>query len=282
MKRSFIAMAAVAAVTLGGCSTKSSNAEQQEETKSGKYLVLYYSQTGTTKAVAEELQSQLGADIASIEAVDAYPEDYDATIIRWRKELNEGTKPEIKKLDVDLNGYDTIFLGFPVWGGTYALPVATFIEQNAEALKGKTVVTFATFGSGGIGSATADLKKALPGSNVVEGYGVRTVRVEKAKDEINRYLIENGFKEGEVAELPDYTEQAPVTDAEVKIFNDACSGYKFPLGTPVTFGVRDGVAGKDYKFEAQTKMPDGKEGKAIIYVTVENDSVAEFTLVERE
>jgi flavodoxin len=278
MKSSIIAMAAAAAV-FTGCSSKSSTAEKQDDNQSDKVLVLYYSQTGTTKTVAEELQKELGADIACIEAVNPYPNDYDATITRWRQELTDSILPEIKPLDVNLDEYSTIFLGFPVWGGTYALPVATFVSQNA--LKGKKVVTFATFGSGGIGSATADLKKALPEAEVVQGYGVRTARLGKAKDEISRFLIENGYVEGEVEPLPEYSEQAPVTDEEATIFNDACSGYKFPLGTPITVGKRKSPAGVDYKYTAKGQTPDGKEMIATIYVTVENGAKPEFTLVER-
>jgi flavodoxin len=277
MKSKIIACAAAAAI-LTGCSSKPSTAEQTEN-NSDKTLVLYYSQTGTTKAVAEELQRQLGADIAQIEAVDPYPADYDSTIERWRKELNDSILPEIKPLDVNLDDYSTIFLGFPVWGGTYALPVATFISQNK--LAGKKVVTFATFGSGGIGSATANLTEALPDAEVVKGYGVRTSRLSKAKDEITRFLIEGGFVDGEIDALPEYSEQAPVTEAEAKIFNDACSGYKFPLGTPVTVGKRKTPAGTDYKYSALGKTPDGKEMNATIYVTVNDGEAPEFTLVER-
>jgi flavodoxin len=270
MKRSFITLAAAATVALAGVSA---------EQKTDDILVLYYSQNGTTKTVAEELQQQLGADIATIEAVNPYPADYESTIARWSKEKAENIKPEIKPVNVDFSKYSTIFLGFPIWGGTYALPIATFVDQNA--LKGKTVVTFATFGSGGIGSATANLAKALPEANVLKGYGVRAARIEKVKDEVNRFLIENGYKKGNIEKLPEYSQQAPVTTDDTKVFNDACSGYRFPLGTPVTVSKRTTKDGIDYIYIANSTMPDGKETKATIYVTVPNGGNPEFTLVER-
>jgi flavodoxin len=274
MKTRFIAMAAAAAVAFAGYSNEVAKNERQDKT-----LVLYYSQTGTTKAVAEEIQQQLGADIACIEAVEAYPQDYDSTISRWRKELNDGTKPEIKPLDINLDEYSTIFLGFPIWGGTYALPISTFVSENS--LSGKTIVTFATFGSGGIGSATANLAKALPKAKVIKGYGVRTSRIAKAKAEITRFLIENGYVEGQIERLPDYSESVAVSSNDIKIFNDACSGYKFPLGNPVTVAKRTTPTGLDYKFLANGQMPDGTPMQATIYITVEEGSTPEFTLVER-
>ncbi|MDE6697053.1 MAG: hypothetical protein K2K25_09235, partial [Muribaculaceae bacterium] len=119
-------------------SSKNDNSEKSE----GKTLVLYYSQTGATKAVAEELQKQLGCDIDSIVAVNPYDGDYGQTIARWMQEKNDSVKVEIKPINVNLDEYDTIFLGFPIWGGTYALPMASFLSDNK--LDGKNVVTFAT------------------------------------------------------------------------------------------------------------------------------------------
>ena len=158
MKFRLFAAAALDVAALCGCSTSA------EKTKT---LVLYYSQTGATKAVAEELQSQLGADIACIEAVEPYDTDYAATVARWRQEREAGVKVAIQPLTVNLDQYDTIFFGFPVWGGTVASPVETFLADNS--LAGKTVVTFATFGSGGIDSATADVAAAQPDATVVKG-----------------------------------------------------------------------------------------------------------------
>lgn len=180
------------------CNCSSKTAEKAESDASiannDSTLIVYYSQTGATKAVAEELQKQLECDITTIEVVNPYSGDYDATIQRWRKELEDSVKVEIKPLSVNLDDYKTVFLGFPIWGGTYALPIATFIADNS--IEGKKVVTFATFGSGGIDAATTNIATAQPGAKVIKGYGVRNARVEKAPAEIERFLIENGYIAG--------------------------------------------------------------------------------------
>ena len=78
-----------------------------------KTLVLYYSETGTTKTVAEELQKQLGADIESIEAVKPYSGNFQETIQRGQREMQNNQWPELKPLKKEIAKYDVIFLGYP-------------------------------------------------------------------------------------------------------------------------------------------------------------------------
>ena len=246
-----------------------------------KTLVLYYSQTGTTQTVAEELQKQLGADIERIEAVVPYDGDFQATIQRGGDELKKGETPELKPIQANLDDYDVIFIGYPIWFGTYAMPIATLVKENNFA--GKTIVPFCTFGSGGLSASTEALKKALPQADIRPGYGVRAARVAAAAKEIDRFLKENGFKEGNVTPLPDYNEQQPVTEEDSLIFDAACSGYQFPLGTPQTVGKRQTEESTDYKFMVKSIGMNGEEGTSTVYVTVGNEEGAkpEFTEVVR-
>ena len=220
-----------------------------------KALVLYYSQTNNTKSVAEELQKQLGADIESVEAD--------------------------KPLQSNLSKYDVIFLGYPIWSGTYATPIATLIKSNDFA--GKTIVPFCTFGSGGLNTSSDALKQALPKATIKPGYGVCAARLASAAKELDRFLKENGYKKGTVKKLPDYSAQQPVTDADKAIFDAACSNYQFPLGTPETVGKRTTDDSTDYKYTVKSRGFDGKEGTTIIYVTVGKQAGAkpEFTEVVR-
>ena len=246
-----------------------------------KKLVLYYSETGTTKTVALELQKQLGADIESIEAVEPYSGDFRKTMQRGQREMQSGETPALKPLKKKIADYDVIFLGYPIWFGTYAMPIATLVKENDFA--GKTIVPFCSFGSGGLNTSTEALKKALPKAKVVEGYGVRTARVAAVAKEVDRFLKENGYKEGTVEKLPDYSEQVPVTDEDKAIFDAACSSYQFPLGTPSTVGKRETADSKDYKFIVKGRGMDGSESNSIIFVTVGKEAGAkpEFTQVVR-
>ena len=244
-----------------------------------KQLVLYFSETGTTKTVAQELQKQLGADIEEIEAVVPYSGNFQETIQRGQREMQNGEMPAIKPLKKKMADYDIIFLGYPIWFGTYANPIITLVKEQDFA--GKTIVPFCTFGSGGLNTSSDALKKALPKATIKKGYGVRTARVNAAAKELDRFLKENGYKKGSVEKLPDYSAQQPVTDAERQIFDEACSSYQFPLGTPQTVGKRQTPNGTDYKFTVASRGMNGGESTSIIYVTVGKEAKPEFTEVVR-
>lgn len=246
-----------------------------------KPLVLYYSETGTTKTVAQELQKQLGADIEAVEAVVPYTGNFQETIERSGRERQNGETPAIKPLKSRLADYDVIFLGYPIWFGTYALPIATLVKEQDFA--GKTIVPFCTFGSGGLNTSTEALRQALPKANVKDGYGVRTARVAAAAKELDRFLKENGYVEGTVEPLPEYSAQQPVTPEDSTVFDAACSDYQFPLGTPQTVGKRVTPDGVDYKFTVISRGMNGEETTSTIYVTEDAapDTKPEFTQVVR-
>jgi len=272
---------AIISAMMTACSAKKSDKTAEVETEAKKCLVLYFSETGATKTVAQEFAKLLNADIEAIEAVEPYSGNFQETIARGQQEMQEGKNPEIKPIKAQLSDYDLIFLGFPVWFGTYATPIITLVKNND--FDGKTIIPFCTFGSGGLNTSAAALKTALPKANIVEGYGVRNARVAAAPKEIDRFLKLYGYIPGEVEKLADYSEQKPVTETEKIIFSTACSNYQFPLGTPSTFGVRTTKEGTDYKFIVKSMGQNGQESTSTIYVTVgknPNDK-PEFTEVVR-
>lgn len=251
-----------------------------------KTLILYYSQTGNTKAVAEEIQSRLNAEIEAIEAVVPYDGDFQATIERSGKEREEGILPEIKQIAHNIAEYDVIFLGFPVWFGTYAPPVAAFLNQ--VDLSGKKVVPFCTFGSGGLDSSVKDLKAKQPNAEIQPGYGVRAARIAKIKDEIDRFLKENGFIEGEFTKLEDFPEQHPATEEEAAIFDAAVDGYPMISAKAESVANRSIPGGTEYLFTAVPLPKDGAPdaklppmGPIKVYVTVIDGQQPEFTQVIR-
>lgn len=242
-----------------------------------KQLVLYYSQTGATESVAQELQKRLGADIEAIELENPYTGTYAETIDRVGKERESGNLPKLNPLKADLSKYDVIFLGYPIWFGTYALPIASLVKEYD--FEGKKIVTFCTFGSGGLEPAIQDLKKALPKAEIADnGFGIRNARIAATAKELNRFLIENNYVEGSVEAIPGYSEMQPVTEEEKQIFDTACGDYQFPLGTPVLVGKRGTPDGVDYIYSVENRG-----GTSTIYVTVGHEEGAkpEFTRVVR-
>ena len=252
-----------------------------------KVLVLYYSQTGNTKLVAEEFGARLGADIEAIEAVNPYDGTYQETIQRGMTERQSGILPEIQPLNADLSAYDVIFLGYPIWYGTYALPVATLLDQ--VDLSGKKVVPFCTFGSGGLDESTKDLAAKQPGAEILPGYGVRAARMSAMPKEVDQFLKANGFLEGEAVKLEAFPEAHPVTEAEAAIFDAAVSTYPMINAQALTATSRSVPGGVEYIFTAQDKpregmppMPAGLSPREMkIYVIAEEGKDPEFTQVVR-
>ena len=239
-----------------------------------RVLVLYYSQTGNTQAVADEIAAKLGADIEEIAAVDPYDGTYQETIERGLAEREAGTLPEIEPLKADIAAYDFIFLGFPVWFGTYAPPVAAWL--NSVDLSGKKVVPFCTFGSGGLDSSVRDLKEKQPGADILPGYGVRAARLAAVPKELDRFLIENGFLEGEYTKLEEFPEQHPVTEEEAAIFDAAVKDYPMINAKAATVASRTLPDGIEYLFTAVDRNRDMK-----VYVTVAEGEDPVFTQVVR-
>ena len=214
-----------------------------------KVLVLYYSQTATTEALAQEIQSKLGADVEKIVVVDPYDGTFQETVERGMREKGEGVLPELQPLKLDPDDYDIIFLGYPIWFGTYAPPIAALLEQ--EDFAGKKVVPFCTFGSGGLVSSSNELKANLPDAEVLPGYGVRAARIESMPKEVDIFLKTNGFLEGEFVKLDEFGEAHPVSEEESAIFDEAVAGYDRIRAKAVTVASRALPDGVEYLFTAQ-------------------------------
>ncbi len=164
MKSIKIILLAVLTIVAASACSQSKSKENMEQKK---VLVVYFSATGTTKHVAEQLAKATGADICEI--VPAQP--YTRADLNWHdsksrssEEMeNSKARPEIKTPKVDVSKYDTIFLGYPIWWDLAPRPVNTFIESNN--LSRKTVIPFATSGGSSITGSVSALKKAYPALN---------------------------------------------------------------------------------------------------------------------
>ena len=144
--------------------TGSSEAEAAPEAHSD-VLVAYFSATGTTKGVAERIASVTGGDLYEILAAQPYSADdlnYNDRSSRSTKEQNDkSVRPEIGSADISLDGYTTIYLGFPIWWGEEPRILDTFVEKYS--FDGITVIPFCTSGGSGIGRSGPNME-ALAGS----------------------------------------------------------------------------------------------------------------------
>lgn len=136
-----------------------------------KNLVTYFSATGTTAKVAQNLAKAIDADLYEIEpAVPYTAADLDWTNKQSRssKEMSDKSpRPAIKATALDLTQYDTVFVGFPIWWYVAPTLINTFLEQHDWS--GKTVIPFATSGSSGMGQTNAELEPSCKGAVLKEG-----------------------------------------------------------------------------------------------------------------
>ena len=246
------------------------------QTSKPKTLVLYYSQTGTTKVVAEAIQTRLGADIAEVVPVAPYDGDYGSTIARGRQEMVDGTYPELQPLTVDVSKYDVVFIGFPIWFGTYANPIETLL--NTVDFSGKKVVPFCTFGSGGLDTSSKAIKAKLTDSEVVEGYGVRSARIDAVPAEVERFLVAGGYMEGDCTVPAEFSEVRPASAEEAAIFDAAVGTYPMISATSEQVSSREVPGGMEYLFVARNKTG---EGTIKVYVLAETGKDPVFTQVLR-
>ncbi len=148
-------------------STEASSAVTDEQTPAAhsEILIAYFSATGTTKGVAERIASVTGGDLYEILAAEPYTADdlnYNDHGSRSTVEQNDkNARPEIGSEDISLEGYTTIYLGFPIWWGEEPRIMDTFVEKYS--FEGITVIPFCTSGGSGIGRSGPNME-ALAGS----------------------------------------------------------------------------------------------------------------------
>lgn len=128
-----------------------------------KAIILYYSRSGNTEKYAKALQKDLGIQAVKIEPEEAYG-NYIMSCFRVMKENASKVSPKFKTAIPDLSGYDTIFLGYPVWAQDVPAFVQEFVRQCDTA--GKTIIPFATYGMSGINWTMKTLKKLFPDSEI--------------------------------------------------------------------------------------------------------------------
>ena len=160
--------------------------------KDSKVLISYFSPTGTTKSLAQELGTVTGADLFEIEGAQPYTND-DVNLgnreARAFKEMaDKSLRPELKAKPEKLKSYDVVFIGFPIWGDAAPNIINTFIEQND--LKGKTVIIFSTSGSSNLTNSYNKLKEQYPDLNMVEGTTLKRNPTPEARQNVINTLKE--------------------------------------------------------------------------------------------
>ena len=166
MKIATIICTALMAFCLSACAQQT-----KQEKKQMKVLVAYFSASGVSKGAAEQLAAVAGADLHEIKPAQPYT----GADLDWRDKQSRSSvemqdkksRPAITDKLANMQDYDVVYVGFPIWWYTAPTIINTFMESYD--FKGKTVIPFATSGGSSIKKACKDLKAAYPDVNWKEG-----------------------------------------------------------------------------------------------------------------
>ena len=174
---------------------------QNNNNMNSKALVIFFShagenysvgniEVGNTKIVADYISDITGADQFEIVAEKNYDMPYMDLIKVAQDEAKAGELPAYKG-DVDVAHYDVIFIGGPIWWGTYPQVMFTFFKDHD--LSGKTVIPFTTHEGSGLASTVKDVKKAWPKATVKDGFAIYGHEVRSGRAKVEKWLKELGW-----------------------------------------------------------------------------------------
>lgn len=148
-----------------------------------KILIVYFSYTGNTRRLAELIWEYTGGDLVEIEVLKPYPKDYNTTVAQGQREVRNRYKPAVKTRIANLEQYDTIFVGSPIWWFTFAPAVSTFLSEYD--FRAKKIIPFFTHGGYGIGSSISDMQALCPQAHVLKEWECESPHTKEVED----YLI---------------------------------------------------------------------------------------------
>lgn len=169
--------------------TAAENGENDAVTEASR-LTFHGEEMGNAEAMANVAADYVGGDLFSIQTVKDYPVIYNDLTDNAKAEQNAGELPELAT-SVDLSGYDTVFLVYPIWWYTMPQPIYSFLD--VYDLSGKTVIPVTTHEGSGLADSVSKISELEPGAEVKDGYSVRGGKVGDSQEDIESWLREQGF-----------------------------------------------------------------------------------------
>ena len=167
------------------------NVSSDDTTNDGNILILYFSISGNTEAVANFIHDEVGGDIVKLETKETYPDDYNDLLDVAQEEQSENARPELSTTIDNLDDYDTIFLGYPIWWGDMPMAIYSFLDNYD--LSGKTIAPFVTSGGSGLSGTPSNIKNEEPNANVVEGLSIYDSDARSSRNEVVDWLNGLGY-----------------------------------------------------------------------------------------
>jgi flavodoxin len=141
---------------------------------------------GNTQIIANYISEYTGGILFAIQTVNPYPVDAYETLDTAQIERSRNSRPELSTHVEDMDNYDTIYLGYPIWHGTMPMPVFTFLEEYD--FTGKTIIPFSTHDGSGLGNGKRNIQALCPNATVLDGLATRYDRVANAEAGVEKWL----------------------------------------------------------------------------------------------
>lgn len=163
----------------------------------GKILVVYFSRTGYnypnqwldvghTARIAGYIAELTGGDRFEIVPVVPYPDNYQETVAIAREEYDSNARPAITGTVENMDEYDTVFIGGPIWHGAMPMIIRTFYESYN--LSGKTLVPFSTHAGSGLGDSERLARSYYPDNTILDGLAVQGTNSQNARGDVETWL----------------------------------------------------------------------------------------------
>lgn len=163
-----------------------------------KSIIIYFSRAdenynvgniriGNTEQIVNMIKEKIpDIEIFKVERRKEYPKEYSACTVEAKNELKVKARPELKESLSDIKKYNTIFIGYPIWWGTFPCPLLTQLEKLD--FKNKIVLPFCTHEGSGISGSIKDIKKCCTGAIIEDGLAIQGSAVKNSKDTVFKWI----------------------------------------------------------------------------------------------
>lgn len=188
-KKSFLSFLIMLLFAVTSCSSDEPTTTEPGSNLSGdagKTLIVYFSWGGNTKTVANHIHDLIGGDIVEVETVIPYPDTYEEVTQIAPGELASDYRPELKTKVDNMDEYDTLIVGTPIWGGHLTPAMKSFLASYN--LSGKAIAPFCIHGGSGTAQSVNDIHSVCPNSTILGSLAVYGSRAESSRTDVEKWL----------------------------------------------------------------------------------------------
>ena len=182
----FLLMGLFASISCSSDNPANTEPEGNLSGDAGKTLIVYFSWGGNTKTVANHIHDLIGGEIVEVETVIPYPDTYEEVTQIAPGELASDYRPELKTKVDNMDEYNTLIVGTPIWGGHLTPAMKSFLASYN--LSGKAIAPFCTHGGSGTAQSVNDILSVCPNSTILGSLAVYGSRAESSRADVERWL----------------------------------------------------------------------------------------------